>query len=398
MFKLKTLKQINVKNKSVLLRIDINSPVVNGKVLDNPRFKAVFSTIKYLIKKNAKITILTHQGRKGDKDFTSLKQHAKILSKYVKRKILYIDDLFGNKVRQTIMNLKTGQAILLKNVRYYDDEININNPKNKYKKFCKLFDLYINEAFSVSHRNHGSIVIPPRYLPSLIGLEFEKEILTIEKFKKEDEKSKLFILAGAKIEDYIPLFKFLKNKKNKIIAGGVLANLIITVKGYNLGQETIFIKEKYQNIMSKIRKIYNTYKNQIIIPVDFTLNFYNKQLKVSLDEFPFKYKIYDAGPQTINLIKNQINSTRYILMKGTMGFAEFPQFATATIKILRHIAHLTKHKNLFSIIAGGHLTTTIEEYHIPNNFSHTSTAGGALIKYLSGEKLPGIKALESSTK
>ncbi len=396
--KLKTLSQTNVKNKSVLLRIDVNSPITNGKIIDNPRFKASSETIKYLIKNKAKITIIAHQGRKGDKDFTSLEQHAKILSRYANKKILYINYLFGKKAQQSIANLKSGQAIILRNVRYYNNEINIKSKNNKYKEFCRSFDLYINEAFSASHRNHGSIILPPRYLPSLIGFNFQKELTALEKLKHSKLKRKIFILGGSKVEDYLPIFGYLENKNNKIIAAGILANLILTAKGYDLGQETIFIKEKYYHLISKIRKIYNSYKNQIILPVDFALNFNDEPLKVSLEESPFNYKIYDTGPATVKLFSQQLLNADYIFMKGPLGFSEIPQFANATIKILKHISYLTKNKKIFGLIGGGHLTTTIEKYHIPNNFSHISLAGGALLKFMSGEKLQGLQALEESKK
>ena len=179
--KLRKLAEINVRNKKILLRIDVNSPVVNGKISDNPRFEASAKTIKYLIDENAKVVVIAHQGRKGDRDFTSLEQHAKILSSYIGREVEYVDDLFGELSKDKINNLDVGNAIILKNVREYNDETNIEMNENIYKEFWSLFDLYINEAFSVSHREQGSIIIPPRYLPSAIGLEFENELIALEK-------------------------------------------------------------------------------------------------------------------------------------------------------------------------------------------------------------------------
>ncbi len=396
--KLKTLSQTNVKNKLVLLRIDINSPVVKRKILDNPRFKAISPTIKYLIKKNAKITILAHQGRKGDKDFASLKKHAKLLSKHVGKKIKYINYLFEDKAKDKILSLKPGRAILLKNVRAYKDEDEIKNKKNSYKEFCKLFDIYINDAFSVSHRAQGSIVLPPKYLPSIIGLELEKEIDILEKFMKEKSKNKIFILGGSKVEDYLPLFKFLKDKRNKILAAGVLANLFLTVKGHNLGYESKWLEDNnYLLLIPSLKKIYNKHHNQIILPVDFGLiTEKERRLDISLDQAPFKYKICDISNETIKLFKNYLDKASYILIKGPLGFSEIAEFSHPTIEILKYISNLTRKNNILSLIGGGHLTTTIEKYHIPNNFSHISTAGGALIKYLSGEKLPGLKALEKN--
>ncbi len=398
--KLHTLNGINLKNKSVLLRIDINSPVINGKIIDNPRFEASARTIKYLLDKKAKITIIAHQGRKGDNDFTSLKQHAKILSRYARKKIEYINDLFGKIAENKIKNLPEGNVILLKNVREYNDELNIESKNNRYKNFCKLFDLYINEAFSVSHRNQGSIIIPPKYLHSVIGLEFENELKALEEFKKSNAKRKIFILGGAKTEDYFPLFKFLKDKKNKILAAGILANLFLMAKGCDLGYEKERLKSYHSaQLIPKLKKIYNKYQNQIILPVDFGLiTEKGKRLNATLEQSPFPYKIYDVGEKTVKLFKEHLGKTNYIFMKGPLGFSEIPEFSRATKEILSHISTLTKSKKIFSIIGGGHLTATIKRYKIPKSFSYVSLSGGALIAYISGKTLPGIIALKKSKK
>ncbi len=397
---LPTLKTLDLKNKSILLRIDINSPVVNKKVLDNPRFEASAKTIKYLQKKQAKITIIAHQGRKNDKDFTSLEQHAKILSKYTKSNIKYIPDLFGKKAKNSILSLKPKQAILLENVREYDDETNPNLKNNHYPHFSQLFNLYVNEAFSVSHRAQGSIIIPPKNLESVIGLEFESEVNALEKLLKSKAKSRVFILGGSKSGDYFPLFKFLKNRNNKILAAGVIANLFLIAKDYDLGYESEWIKShNYQYLIPRLKKIYDKYPNQIILPVDFGLLIEKgKRLDANLDQAPFPYKIYDVGERTLKLFEEHLNQSEFIFMKGPLGFSEIPQFSKPTVSLLRYISELTKTKHAFSLIGGGHLTTTMEKYKIQRNFSYISLSGGALIQYISGQKLPGIIALEKSKK
>ncbi|MEK6843849.1 MAG: phosphoglycerate kinase [Nanoarchaeota archaeon] len=398
--KLRKLAEINVRNKKILLRIDVNSPVVNGKILDNPRFEASAKTIKYLINKNAKVVVIAHQGRKGDRDFTSLEQHAKILSNFIGRKVEYVDDLFGNVSRDKINNLNIKDVIILRNVREYNDEINIEMKGNKYREFCGLFDLYINEAFSVSHRLQGSIILPPRYLPCAIGLEFENELKALSKFENSRGKNKVFILGGSKVEDYIPLFKFLKDKRNKMLCAGVLANLFLIIKGYDLGYESKWLKDNnYFSLIPKLKKIYSKYKNQIILPVDFGLLGENgKRVNADLNEIPYDYKIYDVNEKTIELFKDFIDKADYIFMKGPLGFSEIDEFSYGTKKLLEYISELTSKKNVFSIIGGGHLTTTIKKYKILNKFSYNSLSGGALIKYISGDKLLGIVALEKSRK
>lgn len=399
--KLKTLRDFNFKDKLVLIRIDINSPVVKGKVLDSPRFKESAETIKYLIKNQAKIVILAHQGRKGSSDFTSLEQHAKILSKYVKIRIKYVDDLFGKEAKKEIFFLKQGESILLKNVRAFNDEADIKNKKNAYPSFCSQFDFYVNDAFSVSHRAQGSIIIPPLYLKSCIGIAFERELNALNKFHPKKGKS-VYIIGGQKVEDYLPIFNVLKNKNNKIITAGVLANLILISQGINLGYENKWAKDnKYNPLLSALRRLYRKYKKQIILPLDFAIgnpDIYKAKTRteVSLEDAPFNEKIWDVGPNSVETFKNSLKNTKSIFMKGPLGYSEIKHFSYSTVNLLKYISKLSKQKKVFSLLGGGHLSTTIEEYKIPNNFSHKSTSGGALIAYISGDRLPGIIALESS--
>ncbi|MEI6850209.1 MAG: phosphoglycerate kinase, partial [archaeon] len=198
--KFKKLSEVKVKDKKVLLRIDINSPVINGKIEDNPRLQECAHTIKYLIKNKAKLVIIAHQGRKGDRDFVSLKQHASLLTKHSKIKITYIDSLFEATASRAIENLKSGSALLLKNVRSYDDELDINKKDNKFSEFSKQFDLFVNDAFSVCHRKQSSLMIPPKYITSCIGLALEKEISALDKFSIKN-KPTLYLLGGAKVDD-----------------------------------------------------------------------------------------------------------------------------------------------------------------------------------------------------
>jgi phosphoglycerate kinase len=380
--KLKNLSDINVKNKLILLRTDINSPVKEGKISLNPRLQAALKTIKVLKKKKARTVIMAHQGRPGSADFTSLKQHAKLL------KVKYEDKIFNFDLKK----LKPSQAILLKNVRTTKAEFNPKIKENPFHKFSKLFDFYINDAFSVSHRNHSSITIPPQHIPSAMGFQFEKEIISLQNFIKIKAKKKVFILGGAKIDDYFSLFSQLKNKNNKILAAGVLANLILIAKGHKLGFENKWMKKhNYQKLIPKIKLLYKKYNKQIILPQDFGLiTNKNKRLAVFLESAPFKYKIFDIGPKTVQLFQHHIKNADYILMKGPIGFSEFPNFSFGTRKVLSAIS---KNKKAFTIIGGGHLASTLSKYKIPNTFNHISLAGGALLKYLAGKKLPGLEAL-----
>jgi phosphoglycerate kinase len=392
---MKTLSNFNLKNKLVLIRLDLNSPIVKGRVLDNPRFAEAANTIKYLIKNNAKVIILAHQGRKGEKDFLPLKQHAKLLSKHIKHKVAYITDLFGNKAHDKIIKLKPKNALLLENVRFFDDELNTEKKNNRYIDFSKHFDLYVNEAFSVSHRKQGSIVIPPKYIKSCIGLAFAKELSVLNKFNFSNGKN-IYLIGGQKVEDYFPIFNVLKKKNNLILASGVLANLILAGKHIKLGYENLWLKKmKYARLLPKLMQIYNEHKNQIILPVDFAINDKNgKREEISFSGLPTKEKIWDVGHETTQLFKDQLQDANAVFMKGPLGYSELPKFSYSTIEILKEVSNLTKKKKITSLLGGGHLTTTIKKYEVPDNFSHISTSGGALIAYLSGEKLPGLNAIK----
>ncbi|MBX4196797.1 phosphoglycerate kinase [Candidatus Pacearchaeota archaeon] len=387
-----TIDHLLLQNEKILLRVDINSPVVEGKILDSPRMAEAAEMIRVLLEMKARVIVIAHQGRKGDSDFLPLKQHADLLSKKIGKTIQYIDDLFGERVEYVIAGLKPGEAIMLRNVREYDDEKDVDSKNNRYHSFSTLFDAYVNDAFSVCHRKQGSIVIPPQHLESAMGNNFEKELKAVERFKEARGKG-VYLIGGSKIEDYIPLFNVLKSKNNLVLASGVLANVFLVAKEIDLGYEKKWIKEKgYHKLIPQLKGVLRKYGKQIILPVDFAFgDKIRKERK--LKQAPFKEKIWDVGHDTVALFKKHIDLADIIFMKGPLGYSELPLFGYGTVEILTHISK----KKAFSLLGGGHLTTTIQHYHIPNHFSYISTSGGALIAAISGEKLPGLEALEKST-
>lgn len=392
---LPNLNEPRLENKLVLLRIDINSPVVKGKISESPRFIESVVTISEILEKGAKIVIIAHQGRKESRDFLSLEQHAKILSTHLGKEIKFIPDLFGELANSEINNLESRKAILLENVRAYDDELNINDNNNKYHSFCKFFNFYINDAFSASHREQGSIIIPPMHLKSYIGRRFEKELNSAEHFSLNSNKSTAFLIGGAKVNDYFPLFDSLRRKRNKMLVSGVLANLLLISKGINLGYENIWMVEQgYASLIPKLKSLIDKYEKQIVLPVDFAVGD-TKRREISLEKAPLNEKIWDLGKKSVALFKKELEKSEAIFMKGPLGFSEIPQFSFATVQILKFISQLSKKKKIFSLLGGGHLTTTIQKYNIQNNFSYISLSGGALIQYLSGKPLPGIEAIKN---
>lgn len=384
-----------LKGKKVLLRLDLNSAVYKNKIIPNPRFIEHAKTLKFLSKSGAKITILAHQGRKGDKDYLkNLSQHAKLLQKLSKVKVKYVNGLFEKTSINEINKLKSGQAILLRNVRSYEDELNPNKKNNRFINFSKNFDLYINDAFSICHRNQSSITIPPKAIPSFAGPVLLKEINGADKFKSYENKKLIISLGGEKVSDYFPLFKKFAKKDTKFILGGVLANLFLQDKGVNFGYESLWMKENnYRKPFRKIKELISTKSKKLLLPQDFAVK-ETKRKEISIKDLPTNKKIKDIGKKTINDFKEVIKKADAILVKGPMGFSEIPGFEIGTVEILKEIAKRTKQKKLYSLIGGGHSTTTIEKFKI-KGFSHISLSGGALIKYLCGEKLPGLEVLKN---
>lgn len=371
---MKTLKNFNFNGKTVLLRADLNSDVKNGRVLMSERVKAAAETIDYLKEKKAKIIVIAHQGTPGKKDFLSLKQHAELLNNYTK--IKFINDILGKKARKEIRNLNEGEAILLDNIRKEKDEFKPNHNRI-IRFFVPLTHIYVNDAFSVCHREQTSIVSFPRYLPSCAGLLLEKEVKALEKIRIKDS---LYILGGAKPEDNMKLLN-----GNKILSCGLFGQVCLINKGKKLGEQEEYLKK--QKILIEIPK--NKLKN-IETPIDFAVKRDGKRREILLENFPNKYEIFDIGSETIEKYAEEINKAKAIYMKGPAGDCNEKGFEKGTFAILRAITN----SKAFSVIGGGHLSDAIEKSGIPKNkFGHISLSGGALLSYIAGEKLPGLEAL-----
>ncbi len=372
---MKTLSYFNFKGKTVLLRADLNSDVKNGKVLMSERIKESAKTINYLKEKRAKIVVLAHQGRPRKADFLSLKQHAALLNKFTK--IKFVDDILGKKAEEAIKNLKNGNAILLENIRFEKDEFNPGKKDNKLLKLAEKTDIYVNDSFSVCHRNEASIVLFPRYMKSCAGLLLEKEVDALKKIRI---KECLFILGGAKPEDNIKLLK-----GNKVLACGLFGQVCLINKGKKLGEQENYLKK--QKALIKIPK--EKLKN-VETPVDFAVKKEGKRREVILENFPNKYEIFDIGSETIERYVKEIEKARAIYMKGPAGDCNEKGFEKGTFAILKAIAN----SRAFSVIGGGHLSDAIEASGInKSKFGHISLSGGALLNYIAGEKLPGLEVL-----
>ena len=373
----KTINDLDLRGKRVLLRIDINSEVIGNKVQDNPRFQAHASTIKRLLKKKAVVVILAHQGRPGKKDFTNLKQHAKILNKYVKVK--YVEDVAGKKALREIEKLKGEEALLLDNVRKLKGEFFPG--KNLFvKKLSKRFDYYVNDAFSVCHRKNSSVVDFPKYLKSAIGPNVEKELNNLDKLKSSLKQS-VFILGGNKPEDVVMLIS-----KNKVLTTGILSLIALQTKGYKLGLEDSKLRS-YNNIKRIIREN----SRGTLIPKDVAISINGKRKEISVKSLPTNKLILDIGSKTLKNYCKEIRNSKAVFFKGATGNIEKKGFDKGTKELLKCISKTSG----FSVIAGGSSSAMISKLKInKKSFSHVSLSGGALVYYLSNKKLPGLESIK----
>ncbi|MDH3353143.1 MAG: phosphoglycerate kinase [Nanoarchaeota archaeon] len=406
--KLKTLKDLDVKGKVVLLRSDLNSDIVRGKVLKGERISESIKSINFLRKAGARVVILAHQGNPGKKDFLDLKQHAKLLGKFVK----FVDDVVGVKAVNSIKEMKDGDVILLDNVRTVDDEFKPKKWGNVLKKrLLPLVDVYVNDAFSVSHREHTSIVGFAKVKEKGIGLLFEKEIRALENFggTRNSVPSKmgagapsssgrdcLFILGGSKPQDNIKLLG-----RGRAIVCGLFGQTCLAAKGFDFGyqndflRKTVLVKGGYDKFLKKLR---NKLDN-VEMPVDFAVDFSprddsgepkGKRKEFKLEDFPMNYEIEDIGEESIKKFRRIIKGAKAVYMKGPAGWAEDKRFRKGTVEILKAVADCKG----FSLVGGGQLSEAIMKSKIPKGkFGHISLSGGALLSFVAGEKLVGLKAL-----
>jgi phosphoglycerate kinase len=380
---MKMLRVLKLNGKFVLLRVDINSDVVGGKVIISERIKECVKTIRYLKEKKARVVVLAHQGNVGKSDFVGLGQHAKFISKFVK--VRFVKDVVGEKAQKSIKSLKDGEVLLLDNVRFVDDEFNPDKKDNLLiKNLVPLFDFYVNDAFSVCHRNHTSIVGFPKYLESVCGLLLEKELNAL---KKVSMKGAVYILGGAKPESNVKLLK-----GNKVLSCGFFGQICLISKGKDLGFQNEFLKKEalvkgdYKELLKNIKK---KLKN-VEMPVDFAVRVNNKRKEFLLSEFPLGYQIDDIGERTIEKYIKIIKKVPAVYMKGPAGYASDKIFSKGTISLLRAVLE----SKAFSLVGGGHLSDAIYKYKLPvKRFNHISLSGGALLDYIAGEKLVGLKAL-----
>ena len=386
--------QENLNQKIVLLRLDLNVPLKDGIITDETRIDKILPIIDFLIKKKSKIIIISHVGRPKGKinKIFSLYPICQNLEKKLKLKIRLIkDDIFKLK-KENLFKNTDDQIAFLENVRFYKEEE--NNDISFARHLAGLGDLYVNDAFSCSHRAHASVDKITGFIPSFAGLQMETEINALKKITSEIKKPITCIIGGSKISTKIGIIKNLIPKFDNIIIVGGMANNIISYNGNNIGKS---IKE--EDCQTVIEEIFETSKNHscsIIFPEDVLIgkNMNDKSQVKELNEIKDDDLILDIGPKTIKKIKDIIKLSSTILWNGPAGYFENPNFANGSHEIAKMIIKKNKNKSIYSVVGGGDTVAFINQIKALKNFDFVSTAGGAFLEYLEGKELPGIKSLK----
>ena len=388
---MKTLKDINIENKKVIIRCDFNVPIKDGKIIDDTRIVSSLDTIKYCLEKNAKIILLSHLGRikeTSDLEKNNLLPVAKRLEELLEKKVTFISKTRGKELEDAISNMNPKDIILIQNTRYedLDGKKESSNDEELGKYWASLADFFINDAFGTAHRAHASNVGIASHLPSAVGYLVEKELNALSALNDPD-KPFIVILGGAKVSDKIGVIDNLVKKADKIIIGGGMAFTFLKAKGYEIGRSLVDEEniEFCQNILK-------TYNNKIVLPIDIAVssefkdneNYIIKEIdNISKDEMGL-----DIGPKTIKLYEDTLKDAKLIVWNGPLGVYEFINYKVGTDSILQYIVN----HNLKTILGGGDIVAAAANYK--DKIYHASTGGGATLEYMEGKQLPGISVIK----
>jgi len=389
-----TLDDFDVRDKTVIVRVDINSPLdpETLEILDVTRIEACAPTIKELSDKGAKVVVLAHQGRPGEWDFVPLDRHAKAMSRVLGRDVKFVDDIFGQKAKETIKAMKPKDIIILGNVRGYKEETAKKSAEELSKcdmvrELSSVADYFVNDAFAAAHRAQASLVGFPYVLPSMAGRLMEKELKTLSKVFENPERPTLFFFGGAKFDDAIEMIEKLKKRNiaDHIALVGLAGEAFVAAKGVNFGRTMELLKGDFESA----RKLID---DSILLPIDFAYAKEGERVEISVGDLPVDEIVYDIGQKSIELFKGYIRKAKTIVVSGPAGKFEDDLFMKGTKELFEAIAE----SDGFSLAGGGHTIAALEKLGLKERFSYVSTGGGALETFMLGEELPAVKALERS--
>jgi len=390
----KTIRDINVEGKKVLVRVDFNVPqdIKTGAITDDSRIRAALPTIKYLIDHQAKVILCSHFGRPDGKVVEKLRLApvAGRLSKLMGVPVAIVLDCVGPNVEKAVANLRNGDVLLLENIRFHAEEER-NDPAFA-RSLAKLADIYVDDAFGTAHRAHASTVGVTKYLPAVAGFLMEKELYSLGNIVSNPQHPFAALLGGAKVSDKIGLIKNILGKVDILLIGGGMAATFLKVQGYEIGLS--LLETDKQDMARQLLETAQNSGTNLILPVDaIVATGINEQVSgqiVSVDSIPADRCIVDIGPQTVELFIQKLNKCKTVFWNGPMGVYEIPQFAAGTKAMAKALANL----KATTVIGGGSTTEIVDELKLADKMTHVSTGGGASLQFLEGKSLPGVEALQ----
>jgi len=386
-------QNLKLKGKKVLLRVDLNVPMKNGTITETSRIEKILPTIKLLIEKEAKIIILSHIGRPKGKivEGMSLEPISKKISEFLNKEVLFDKNQINENTISKINKISNGSIMMLENIRFNEGE-EINDKKFS-KKIASLGDIYINDAFSCSHRAHASMEGITKHISSYFGLQITEEISALKRITSEIKKPITLIIGGSKISTKIKIIKNLIKKFDDIIIVGGMANTMLKHTGSKIGKS--IYEHDCENLIKEILEKSKAYNCQINCPIDVIVskNLYGTGKNKEIGEIENDEMILDIGPKTILSIKKIIDSSNTVLWNGPAGYFENSNFANGTKEIIKIITKKTLKDKIFSVAGGGETVAAINKFNKFDSFTFVSTAGGAFLEFLEGKKLPGISAI-----
>lgn len=390
---MKTIRNLKLENKKVLIRCDFNVPIKNGKIIDDTRIKESLETINYCIENKAKIILFSHLGRvkdENDKKDKTLKPVAKRLSELLNKDVIFINETRGEKLEKAIEKLDCGDILLVENTRFedIDGKKESKNDKELGKYWASLGDLFINDAFGTVHRSHASNVGIASNLKSAVGFLVEKELNVLSELKCPN-KPFIVILGGSKVSDKIGVINNLVKKADYILIGGGMAFTFLLSEGFNVGNSIIDNES-----IEFCKDILNKYPKKIILPVDINaskeFNNESKNTIKSITEIEEDEMGLDIGPNTIELYENYLKNAKTVLWNGPLGVYELNKYKKSTNEILKYLVD----NNIKTILGGGDIVAAASTAKLKDKVYHASTGGGATLEYLEGKKLPGVEAVK----
>jgi len=389
MFDKKTIRDVDVKGKRVLVRVDFNVPLNRGEVADDTRIRAALPTLQYLAEQGARTILCSHLGRpKGERNpELSLKPVAEALENLIRRPVQFIPVTVGLEAEEAVDSLQPGEFLLLENTRFHAEE-KMNDPGFS-EMLAKLADLFVNDAFGSAHRAHASTTGVTEFLPSVAGFLMEKELNYLGKALEDPKRPFVAILGGAKVSDKIGVIDSLLKKADTLIIGGGMANTFLAAQGYDMADSLV-----EEDAISTAQDLLKKAGDHMLLPTDvvvadkFAADALDKV--VSIGEIPAGWRALDIGPDTLEKYKDAAAKAGTIVWNGPMGVFEFPKFAAGTVKLAQVVAESSG----ISIVGGGDSAAAVKQAGLNEKIDHVSTGGGASLEFLEGKELPGVAALD----